>query len=54
MNSVNFEKWICNKVVPNLPTNLVDIMNNAVGKKINHSPSQYILKSDIIKLAPEA
>lgn len=50
MNSTNFEKWVCEKVIPNLPANSVVILDNAPYhcRQEDKPPSQYSLKSDML------
>jgi hypothetical protein len=45
MNSVNFEKWLNEKVIPNPPLNSVVVMDNApYGRQEDKPPSKTALK----------
>lgn len=50
MNSNNFEKWIREKVVPNLPESSIIVMDNAPyhNKQVDKPPSKYSVKSEMI------
>lgn len=50
MNSINFEKWISEMVIPNLPPNSVVIMDNAPyhTKQEDKPPSKYEVKREMI------
>nr|XP_034194883.1 uncharacterized protein LOC117611096 [Osmia lignaria] len=50
MNTANFEKWITEKLLPNLPEKSVIIMDNAPyhSTQINKPPSKYARKSEMI------
>jgi hypothetical protein len=51
MNSDNFEKWMNEKVIPNLATPSVIIMKNAPyhGKQVDKSPTKSSLKKDMLE-----
>ncbi|XP_076545701.1 uncharacterized protein LOC143305550 [Osmia lignaria lignaria] len=50
MNASNFEKWINEKLIPNLPTKSVVVMDNAPyhSVQINKPPSTYSKKQEMI------
>jgi transposase len=50
MNSANFEKWVVEKLVPNLPPHVVIVLDNAPYHciQVDKPPSAYALKSDMI------
>ncbi|XP_063215599.1 uncharacterized protein LOC134527137 [Bacillus rossius redtenbacheri] len=51
MNAENFEKWLVEKVIPNLPPASVIVMDNAPyhSKQQDKCPSNYATKNDIIE-----
>jgi transposase len=51
MNSDNFEKWVNEKVIPNLATPSVIAMDNAPyhGKQIVKPPTKLSLKKDMLE-----
>jgi hypothetical protein len=50
MNSANFEKWVVEKLVPNLPPHAVIVLDNAPYHciQVHKPPSAHALKSDMI------
>jgi hypothetical protein len=50
MNSTNFEKWVVEKLVPNLPPHAVIVLDNAPYHciPVDKPPSAYALKSNMI------
>lgn len=50
MNAANFEKWLCEKLLPNLPPNSVIILDNASyhSRKSNSKPTKSRNKGDIV------
>jgi hypothetical protein len=50
MNQVNFEKWVRDKLIPSVPTNLVVVMDNAPYHRmqVDEVPSKYSVKTEII------
>ncbi|XP_063237876.1 uncharacterized protein LOC134539624 [Bacillus rossius redtenbacheri] len=50
MNSVNFEKWLSEKVLPNLPPASIVVMDNAPyhSKQVDKPPSKYDVKREIV------
>jgi transposase len=51
MNSDNFEKWVNGKVIPNLATPSVIVMDNAPyhGKYVDKPPTKSSLKKDMLE-----
>jgi hypothetical protein len=51
MNSDNFEKWVKEKVIPNLATPSVIVMDNAPyhGKQVDKPPTKSSLKKDMLE-----
>ncbi|XP_034194194.1 uncharacterized protein LOC117610667 [Osmia lignaria lignaria] len=50
MNCINFEKWITEKLLPNIASNSETVMGNALYHSIqlNKPPNRYAKKADII------
>jgi hypothetical protein len=50
MNSANFEKWVIEKLVSNLPPHAVIVLDNGPYHciQVDKPPSSYALKSDMI------
>ncbi|XP_039285343.1 uncharacterized protein LOC120351576 [Nilaparvata lugens] len=50
MNNVNFEKWVKEKLVPNLPPNSIVVMDNAPYHSVlaEKVPTKYSVKKDMI------
>jgi hypothetical protein len=50
MNSANFEKWVVEKLVPNLPPHALIVLDNApcLYIRFDKSPSPHALISDVI------
>ena len=55
INAVNFEKWIREKLLPNVPPNSVIVMENTPyhGVESNKPPSKYSTKKDMIQWLAE-
>ena len=55
MNAVDFEKWIREKLLPNVPPNSVIVMENTPyhGVELNKPPSKYSTKKDMIQWLAE-
>ncbi|XP_046145849.1 uncharacterized protein LOC123989194 [Osmia bicornis bicornis] len=55
MNALNFEKWVSEKLLPNIPSQSVIVMDNAPYHtvQINKPPTAYGKKSDMIKWLEE-
>ncbi|XP_034187268.1 uncharacterized protein LOC117607556 [Osmia lignaria lignaria] len=51
MNAANFEIWITEKLLPNIPPNSVVVMDNAPyhSARLNKPPSNYSKKEDILR-----
>ncbi|XP_031829397.1 uncharacterized protein LOC116425591 [Nomia melanderi] len=51
MNATNFEKWIKEKLLPNIPAKSVIVMDNAPyhSVQLNRPPSKYAKKEDMVK-----
>ncbi|KAJ4440379.1 hypothetical protein ANN_08520 [Periplaneta americana] len=51
MNSVNFQKWVVNQLMPNLQPNSVVVLDNAPYHciQVDKAPSPYALKGDMIE-----
>lgn len=50
MNAINFEKWMKEKLLPNIPQNTVVVMDNAPYHSVqtNKAPSKYAKKAEMI------
>lgn len=55
MNSVNYEKWITEKLIPNLPPNSVVVTDNAPyhNVQINRAPNSNSKKADMVSWLTE-
>jgi hypothetical protein len=50
MNSINFEKWVIKKLLPNFPPSSVVVLDNAPyhSVQVDKVPSKYSVKSEMI------
>ena len=55
MNALNFEKWITEKLLPNIPPNSVIVMENTPyhGVQLNKPPSKYSMRKEMIEWLTE-
>lgn len=55
MNAAVFEKWVMEKLIPNIPSNSVIVFDNAPchSEQLNKVPSKYATKSDMINWLTE-